>query len=99
MRLLKLLSCTAAILVPFVASAQEFTIAPEHTIGDQKDFSPFVDQHYPNRVFWGDTHLHTSNSPDAGMVGNTLPPDAAYRFAKGEEVTSSTGTRVTSRPR
>ncbi|MES0403880.1 MAG: DUF3604 domain-containing protein, partial [Hyphomicrobium sp.] len=58
------------------------------------DYSPFVDQHYPNRVFWGDTHLHTSNSPDAGLVGNTLGPDMAYRFARGEEVTSATGLRV-----
>lgn len=28
------------------------------------------------------------------MVGNTLPPDTAYRFARGEEVVSSTGLRT-----
>jgi len=76
-----------------VAYGQEFSLQKGETIEDKKDFSPFVDQHYPNRVFWGDTHLHTSNSPDAGMVGNSVSPEMAYRYAKGEEVTSSTGLR------
>ncbi len=57
-------------------------------------YSPFVDQHYPTRVLWGDTHLHTANSFDAGFVGGKLGPEAAYRFARGEEVTSATGVRA-----
>jgi len=76
------------------ALAQEFTVQKEDAAYNKPDYSPFVDQHYPNRVFWGDTHLHTSNSPDAGLVGNTLDPEMAYRFARGEEVTSATGLRV-----
>ncbi len=55
------------------------------------EYSPNVGQTFPNRVFFGDTHLHTAYSTDAGMVGNRLGPEAAYRFAMGEEVTSSTG--------
>lgn len=55
-------------------------------------YSPFVDQSYPNRVFWGDTHLHTSYSTDAGMIGNVLGPDEAFRFARGEKVRASAGT-------
>ena len=54
-------------------------------------YSPFVDLDYPNQVFFGDTHCHTSFSTDAGMLGNTLGPDDAYRFAKGEAVVSSHG--------
>jgi len=54
-------------------------------------YSPYPAQNFPNRVYFGDTHLHTSYSADAGMVGNTLGPDEAYRFAKGEVVKSSTG--------
>ena len=54
-------------------------------------YSPYPGQDFPNQVFFGDTHLHTSYSTDAGMVGCTLTPEDAYRFALGEEVTSSTG--------
>lgn len=39
------------------------------------------------QVFWGDTHLHTSYSPDAFFFGNaTADPDTAYRYAKGYPV-------------
>jgi hypothetical protein len=35
-------------------------------------------------VFFGDTHLHTSFSPDAYLMGNrSASPDTAYRYAKG----------------
>jgi hypothetical protein len=58
------------------------------------EYSPYLDEGYPQRVFFGDTHVHTSYSTDAGMLGNRLGPDEAYRFAKGEEVVSSTGVRA-----
>ncbi|MCX2980163.1 DUF3604 domain-containing protein [Halieaceae bacterium IMCC14734] len=58
------------------------------------DYSPYVDRTGQERVFWGDTHLHTQYSTDAGMIGTTLKPEQAYRFAMGEEVTSSTGLRA-----
>jgi len=44
-------------------------------------------------VYFGDTHNHTANSGDAYMAGNTLTPEQAYRFARGEEVVSTTGIR------
>lgn len=59
-----------------------------------RNYSPNIDSHFPNRVFWGDTHLHTSFSTDAGMVGCRLGPEEAYRFARGEEVISSSGQRA-----
>ncbi len=59
-----------------------------------KNFSPYSDRNYPTRVFWGDQHLHTSRSPDAGLVGDRLGPDDAYRFARGEQLRSSTGQMV-----
>jgi hypothetical protein len=60
----------------------------------QKEYSPYLGIGYPQRVFWGDTHLHTAVSTDAGMVGCRLGPDEAYRFARGEIVVSSTGVRT-----
>jgi hypothetical protein len=38
----------------------------------------------PTQLFWGDTHLHTSYSPDAYFFGNeTADPETAYRYARG----------------
>lgn len=54
-------------------------------------YSPYPAQNFPDQVFFGDTHLHTSFSPDAGLVGATLTPNDAFRFARGETVISSTG--------
>ena len=59
-----------------------------------KDDSKVALSDVPERVFWGDTHLHTSNSVDAFGFGNRLPPEAALRFASGQEVTSSTGLKA-----
>lgn len=49
---------------------------------------------YPQQVLWGDTHLHTANSPDAFGFGNRLGPREALRFASGEEVTSTMGIKA-----
>ncbi len=77
--------------------AQEFTVGKDDVKGDEPDYSPYVDRNIPDRVFWGDTHHHTSYSPDAGLVGNTLGPEAAYRFARGEEVGTYTTLRIHSK--
>ena len=70
------------------------TLEKDEVAHNQEDYSPFVDRHVPDKVLWGDTHVHSSYSFDAGFFGNTLPPEYAYRFARGEEVTSSTGQRI-----
>jgi hypothetical protein len=67
--------------------------ADDVTIG-QKHYSPFLNRTYPDRVLWGDTHLHTSYSTDAGMIGNFLGPEEAFRFARGEIVRASVGERA-----
>ncbi|HEY7700615.1 MAG TPA: DUF3604 domain-containing protein, partial [Vicinamibacteria bacterium] len=66
----------------------------ESAFQSQKHFSPYAGREFPTRVFWGDTHLHTGMSMDAGAFGARLLPDDAYRFARGAEITSSTGLRV-----
>jgi len=60
----------------------------------REHYSPYAGRDFPTQVFWGDTHLHTAMSMDAGAFGARLVPDDAYRFARGEELTSSTGLRV-----
>lgn len=54
-------------------------------------YSPYAGRNYPTQVYWGDTHLHTAISLDAGAFGCTAGPEQAYRFARGEEVFTSTG--------
>ena len=60
----------------------------------QDHYSPYAGRNFPTRVFWGDTHVHTGMSMDAGAFGARLKPADAYRFARGEELTSSTGQRA-----
>jgi hypothetical protein len=57
----------------------------------KKKYSPYAGRKFPTRVYFGDTHNHTANSGDAFMAGDRLTPEQAYRFARGEEVISSSG--------
>jgi hypothetical protein len=55
-----------------------------------KAYSPYAGRNFAAQAYWGDTHLHTDISMDAGAFGNRLGLDEAYRFARGEEVNSTT---------
>jgi len=57
-------------------------------------YSPYAGRSFPTRPYFGDTHVHTSFSMDAGAFGARLGPKDAYRFAKGEEVMASSGQRA-----
>ncbi|MEM1235591.1 MAG: DUF3604 domain-containing protein [Pseudomonadota bacterium] len=59
-----------------------------------RPYSPYADRAYPERVLFGDTHVHTALSADAGGGGTRLMPRDAYRFATGEQVISNTGQPV-----
>ncbi len=59
-----------------------------------RPYSPYADRGYPTDVFFGDVHVHTGLSGDAGGGGTRLMPRDAYRFASGEQVTSNTGQPV-----
>ncbi len=74
------------------ATAQ-FTPAEESLSGlyPGKAYSPYADRAFPDQVFWGDTHLHTALSMDAGLFGARIGLDDAYRFARGEQVEASSG--------
>ena len=98
---------TSVLWLAFAASAALYEpgtiIAQEHAVPDSATaakvfpkggFSPQAGREYATRVFWGDTHLHTAASMDAGAFGNRLGVEDAFRFARGEELVSSTGTPV-----
>ncbi len=53
-----------------------------------RSFSPYANAKFPTRPLWGDQHLHTGWSFDAGFV-TTLSPEDALRFARGEQVNST----------
>jgi len=84
----------ACLLLAMPVIAQD-TGSPDHeTLGkahQERPYSPYAGGAVPTRVFWGDTHLHTSFSMDAGAFGARLAPVDAYRFARGEEIESSAG--------
>ncbi|MEJ2471807.1 MAG: DUF3604 domain-containing protein [Desulfuromonadales bacterium] len=82
---------TLMALAALPSLAQEFTLHKDDYAKRVKNYSPYVDQHFPQNVYFGDTHLHTSWSADAGLAGATLGPEFAYRVARGETVTSQTG--------
>jgi hypothetical protein len=90
-----LLTAALFIALPGATLAQEYTgevaVDRDNLKLGTRGYSPFVNQAYPDRVFWGDTHLHSSYSTDAGMLGNLLGPDEAFRFARGERVRGSLG--------
>ncbi len=63
----------------------------EKVFPTKRPYSPYADRNFPTRPLFGDTHLHTAVSFDAGIFGARLSPRDAYRFAKGEQVTTNTG--------
>ena len=80
----------------FSATADTGTLTAEKArkAHGKKAYSPYANRKYPTRPLFGDTHLHTGMSMDAGVWGAILKPADAYRFARGEQVTSNTGQPV-----
>ena len=87
-------------IVPAMAYSQmDISPVAENVLVKEKIYSPYVERTVRNSdfaegVYWGDTHLHTRYSSDSGMIGNRMSPEEAYRFAKGEEVLTSTDQRA-----
>jgi len=75
--------------------ANEYSQSKEDVakIVGQKTFSPYAGRDFPTRPLWGDSHLHTAISVDAGTMCR-LGQEEAFRFALGEEVTSTHGLKV-----
>jgi hypothetical protein len=92
---LKSIYCLTACLLTqgVMASSQGLSRAVDDTLANGP-YSPYADRSFPTQVYFGDTHVHTGLSGDAGGAGTTLLPRDTYRFARGEQVTSNTGQPV-----
>ncbi|MEM8725032.1 MAG: DUF3604 domain-containing protein [Pseudomonadota bacterium] len=75
-----------------LAGCDSFTSVDEAQSGDGEGTIELAE--FPDRPYWGDTHLHTDNSVDAFGFGVRLGPEEALRFASGEEVTATTGAQA-----
>ena len=72
----------APLAAPVVAQEQqvgEMTLDKEEAARHfrSRGYSPYADRGFPTQVLWGDSHLHTANSPDAFAFGNRLAPEDA----------------------
>jgi hypothetical protein len=79
----------AMLALSMTASAQTANDAAPAAAAVKPLYSPYAGRKYPMRPYFGDTHLHTAASFDAGTFGARLGPRDAYRFARGEEVIAS----------
>ena len=92
-RIILILTTSIYVFFALSAPAQDVPRLTDEQFKNLKsiDYSPYPQQKFPNKVYFGETHLHTSFSTDAGMVGNTLGPEDAFKIARGEPFVSSMG--------
>jgi Protein of unknown function (DUF3604) len=101
MRIILAALISVAVAVPTFAQKAEVTDigtydkeTADRVFPSKPPYSPYAGRNFPTRPFFGDTHTHTSFSMDAGAFGARLGPKDAYRLAKGEELTASSGQLV-----
>ena len=82
-----------ATLIAASAWAQDMIPREGDVKAEKPSYSPYAGREFPTAVFWGDTHLHTEVSVDAGTMCR-LGQEDAFRFARGEEVTTTHGLRA-----
>lgn len=87
-------SFAIAVLLTLPAFAQDTPPDQAADVLAGRPYSPYADRGFPEQVYFGDTHVHSALSADAGGGGTTLMPRDMYRFARGEQVVSNTGQPV-----
>ena len=91
MKTLFTLALAAILFIPSAHAQSDIQLNEENIVIGKKEYSPYANGAFPTNVYFGDTHLHTSLSMDAGTFGNRLGLEESYRFTRGEQVTSSGG--------
>ena len=95
---MKTLLPTAGLVLLALSSHATAQIPPtQESLSDVypgKAYSPYAQRVFPSRPLWGDSHLHTALSMDAGLFGNRLGVPEAYQLARGDEIMASSGQPV-----
>ena len=89
-----LIATTSLGILAFSSPAATQITPTEQDLSDVypgKAYSPYAERAFPSRPLWGDSHLHTGLSMDAGLFGNRLGVPEAYQFARGDEIMASSG--------
>ncbi len=81
----------ALALLPGLALAEAPGAIKPSDLTSVKHYSPYAFRNFPDKVFFGDMHIHSNLSPDAGLLGTSLTAADVYRAARGETVMSNTG--------
>lgn len=77
-----LLAACAAPDVPASGTAEDAALPPA---------TPGIPYSATRNAYFGDLHVHTSNSFDAYVFGVRATPDDAYRYARGEKIHADAG--------
>ena len=82
------LACAVTFMAPFAVSAQDAS-GIEAAKLKGRPYSPFADRAFPTDVYFGDTHVHTSISADAGGGGTRQKWERLYEACqiKGDSET------------
>ena len=84
---------TTTVLADYKLQDDSKVMLPEPLTLVEQAYNPL------KNVYWGDLHVHTTESFDAVLFGTTLGIEDAYRFAAGESPQSAGGeTMQLSRP-
>jgi hypothetical protein len=63
-------------------------------IAGGNNYSPYAERTFPTELLFGETHVHSALSADAGGGGTSLMPRDVYRFARGDQLLSNSGQPV-----
>ena len=84
------MSCIAGFALPAFAAEQPITdvgtldeTSAKEAFPAKPPYSPYAGRNFPTRPFFGDTHVHTSFSMDAGAFGCRLGPHRRISFREG----------------
>ena len=65
-----LMALVVAVVVPgSPALGQEWMPDKDQVVEQPEPYSPYVDQHFPQQVFFGDTHHFTPPTPPRAVAG------------------------------